>query len=287
MKTLALATAILGTLVSTAVAQDMPIIVAAPKTVSASISDSNGVGSNYYNAIDQRTIKLKTQPAKTNIEKSISNANKNSNLEISSACDRSFFNSCCKSDCNPCACCETFCYISLFGGWTVLEDMTELFTTSNPLNFNDGFMLGMSAGCSICCGKGRIEIEGAWRNNSFEPLPDTFGHINNYATMFNIYRDFGRGRLNPYIGGGVGFALIKGDFTAPTPNATPHEIDSFAFAFQGIAGISLQQSERTALFTEYRFYGNTPVDIVDNTNTDVGDFTYLSHNLVFGIRIKR
>ncbi len=305
MKTLANGIAFICILVSPAMAQDTPIIVAAPsKTTAKSISDSNEIGSSYYNSVPKKSLRLKTQPIKSNVTKATISDDGQSQVgtdACGSACDcatdcrrarrcrlggigQTFFNRGCADDCDGCStCCQPCRYTSLFGGWTVLEDLPDFLTIGNNVGFNDGFVLGMARGRYLCSNV-RVEIEGSWRNNTVETAATTFGHINNYATMFNIYRDFGNGQLKPYVGGGIGFSLVKGDLTVL---GTPYEIDDYAFAFQGIAGVSYQQSSRSDLFVEYRFYGNTPVDVLTLAGADVADFTYLSHNLVFGIRFNR
>ena len=152
---------------------------------------------------------------------------------------------------------------------------------SLAFDFNDGFLLGMASG-RYFCQNARIEIEGSWRNNTAMP-PAAWGRVNNLATMLNVYRDFGNGNIKPYIGGGIGIALVKGEWSFGT---AIYDVDDYAFAFQGIAGVSVEQSNNRDLFVEYRFYGNTPVDVTVNGNP-AGEFTYLSHAMVFGIRFNR
>ncbi len=182
-------------------------------------------------------------------------------------------------------------YINLFGGTNLIDQINGVTVTPEPFNmdFNEGFLLGASMGRYLnpCT---RVEIEGVWRNNTVEDLvlnnvaTPFVGRVNNYASMLNIYREFGRGAVRPYIGAGIGFSFVKGDFLI---NGAAAEVDDYEFAYQGIAGINFWQTDRREFFAEYRYFANTDSDLVDGGGVLISDdFDYKSHNFTFGVRFK-
>ena len=306
MKIFAKGVVVFCLLASSAMAQNDPTVVAVPaKSTARILSDADTtIGSSYYNAKPKRSMMLTARPKPADssaggssdcgcqTQSSSCGCNNSCSSSCSSGCSAgprvrvglSFFNRGCNDCQQDCSCCCQPCkYRSIFGGLTLLEDLPNLLTNGNNVGFNDGFVVGMASGRYLNANT-RVELEGSWRNNTVETGPTTFGRINNYATMANIYRDFGNGQIKPYIGGGIGFSLVKAEMTVL---GTPFEIDDYAFAYQGIAGVSFQQASNRDLFVEYRFFGNTVTDVLDAVGTDVGDFTYLSHNLVFGLRFNR
>ena len=295
-------------LASSAVAQNTPIVVAAPKSANKTSNNEFKIDSSYYRYSSQRQMQLATARKKTAkpVTASLTTSEGGSqtdacgcNSGCETGCDtgcgtrrrilprlgQSFFGGGnCQDDCCGCSCCCRPCkYVSFFGGVTTLHDTVSLVTTApQPIELNKGFVFGMASGCYLNANT-RVEMEGSWRNNTFTVDPFTYGRLNNYSTMFNMLRDFGNGRLKPYVGGGIGFSLVKGEFFVV---GTPYEIDDYAFSYQGIAGFSYQVASNRDVFVDYRFLGNTTVDII-NMGMDAGDFTFLSHNLVFGIRFNR
>ena len=198
---------------------------------------------------------------------------------------------CCEDSCEV-SCSDPCRYRSVFGGWVGLEDLDTVDAGNQQVTgtFEDGWVVGMATGRYLdnCM---RVEMEGAYRNNSGDqftvgtaPTVAFNGSINNWATMFNAYRDFKNcGKLTPYVGGGIGFAYLDGNFNA---GGNAFSIDDWTFAYQAIAGFSVQTEKNRDFFVEYRFYGNTEVDMVPTAGPAL-DFEYLSHNIIFGIRFNR
>lgn len=78
------------------------------------------------------------------------------------------------------------------------------------------------------------------------------GGLSSIALMGNGYFDFNfGGPITPYVGAGVGAAFIGG------------ELNDTVFAYQGIAGLSLPVSERSAVGAEYRYFGAGDPTFVD------------------------
>ena len=182
-------------------------------------------------------------------------------------------------------------YYNLFGGTNLLDQVNGTTVTPEPfsLDFNEGFLLGISSGryLNACT---RVELEGVWRNNTVDTLvinnaaTPVAGRVNNYSSMINLYREFGSGKLRPYIGAGLGMAFVKGDFLI---NGAPGRVDDYEFAYQGIAGLSFWQTSSREFFAEYRYFANTDSDLTDGTGVLISDdFSYKSHGLIFGVRFR-
>ena len=195
---------------------------------------------------------------------------------------------------NSNACCEDYCnecrrYWSVYGGANYVHDYNgEIFPQTYNGTFRDGFMIGGAVGRYIKPNV-RAEIDSTYRQNSGDTwtgfgVTPFDGRLQNYSLMFNLLREFGDGRIKRYAGGGVGAAYSDAEFNVA---GTLYDISSGAFAYQAIAGISVMQQNGNEFFTEYRFYGNTAVDLTNVPAATVTDFVYLSHSVVFGIRMSR
>ncbi len=163
-------------------------------------------------------------------------------------CDRS---ACIDPSCDGCdtqTCCDG-CgrYLSLFGGWShVLSYRGADSVVERQGDFSDGFLLGTAFGKQIGCHL-RAEAEFAYRFNQADQWSSTpfnnqrvpqqwDGDLNVFSGMTNLVYDFGNrncNKITPYVGGGIGVAILDGDFST---NATQFEIDDTVFAYQGFAG---------------------------------------------------
>lgn len=181
-------------------------------------------------------------------------------------------------------------YRSFFGGWSDMQDYNGNVAGAGPLSgtFNDGFLLGTARGRYLNENL-RLEWESNWRNNSGDDWTSGMGvgpldgQFNMFSTMINTVREFGNGRIRPYAGAGIGLGIQDGDFSA---NGNVFRLDDWAFAYQGILGMNLKQSDRNDFYFEYRYYGNGTTRLEQN-GVEIDDFTFNSENIVFGIRIKR
>ena len=183
-------------------------------------------------------------------------------------------------------------YFSLFGGLNLLQDVNGTNVTPPApftMDFDEGFVLGIARGRYLnqCT---RVELEGVWRNNTDDTLvtggvaTPFAGRVNNYASMLNLYREFGQGSIRPYVGAGIGLAFVKGDFLI---NGVAAEVDDFEFAYQGIVGINFWQNQKREFFAEYRYFANTDSDLVNAGGVLISDdFSYRSHNFTFGVRFR-
>ena len=117
------------------------------------------------------------------------------------------------------------------------------------------------------------------------------GDLNGYFGMANLYRDccdWQVAGFMPYVGGGIGLAILDGDFNSPA--ASQSISNETAFAYQGMAGVTKRISCNVDAFTEYRYVGTTEVQVdrVDlNPDTRLGKYATDMHGVMFGIRIWR
>lgn len=135
-----------------------------------------------------------------------------------------------------------------------------------------------------------------------EPL----GEIGVTAAMFNVYKDFNfdiAGRITPYIGGGIGFAKVRGDFDniddqpaitdAALASATPPvgfrigvSNDDYVTAFQGLVGLSFEVAENLSVDLGYRYLQTGEYDFEAYVNNEPVEVTgvYSVQETTIGLR---
>jgi len=196
-------------------------------------------------------------------------------------------------DCSPRPC----DYWSLFGGWSQTNSYNG--EVPGPVvqigEFNDGFAIGIARGRRFGNGlRGELEFSyrrfGAdlWTVNG---TPFNWnGDLDSYFGMANLYHDWENWQfagLTPYVGGGIGIAIVDGDFNTATVSQA---IEDTAFAFQGMAGFTKRISSSVDFFAEYRYVGTTATQLnrVDvNPQVPLGRHSASIDNVMFGIRIWR
>ena len=207
---------------------------------------------------------------------------------------------------NPC-CARN--YVSLFFGALSYTDINyELSVTpaGGPtdlvearLDQNPGWTIGGAIGRRFRQ-RLRGEIEFSYRNSTFEEaslslngvpqgLTDLDGKMNMYRSLSNLYFDFNPGgRFNAYIGGGVGAGFVDIDaFETVTPIAAT--LESSAFMYQGIVGVSGRLRQNAEVFIDYRYTGTGEIEF--SAATPIGGLSsqvdISSNDYIFGIRLYR
>jgi opacity protein-like surface antigen len=152
-------------------------------------------------------------------------------------------------------------YASLQRGTNFLEDTDlEISIPNNPpleggLVFDTGWALGVAFGYQWSNG---ISLEGetTYRENGLKRQEmmgmtvDIDGDINSFAGMLNAkYELETGGPLTPFIGAGIGAALITVDANPDTPDAFKQ------FAYQAMAGINYELSSQLTLGLEFIYFG--------------------------------
>lgn len=181
-------------------------------------------------------------------------------------------------------------YISVLGGGNWSDDhrndrfalnsgtSPEAFYSYQAYKPDTGFVVGGAVGYDLCCWlpglRGELELtyrrtsikkgyheDGTDTANSSSKSSDNSGpftgHISSFALMANVWYDFDLGGINPYIGGGIGWAqnrfnadYFSGTFSSPL--GAVDETDT-GFAYQLGAGFNVPVSQGVRLGLGYRF----------------------------------
>ena len=149
-------------------------------------------------------------------------------------------------------------YVGLGAGANFLQniDVTSKAVT-NRLESDPGFLLDGSVGYGFES-QLRPEFEIAYRRNSVGKATGTgagaaSGSFNSTAFMGNLMYDFQtQTGLTPYIGAGVGGAFVGANDAGQVLGGNLLNNQPFEFAYQGIAGLSYELSERLDVTADYR-----------------------------------
>ncbi len=214
-------------------------------------------------------------------------------------------------------------YASIFGGASILSDNsmegksftftsgTTIFnsTQSVDTSYKTGFVVGGNFGIDWKNGL-RTELEAAYRNNSSKDkahLKTSYGysyygynytitssdsevpaslHLHAYSLMANAWYDLPLGNLpiTPYVGGGVGMALVQLGGSLNSINL--HEKNDTVFAWQLGAGVSYALNEKTKLFADYRYFAADGANLKLEPGFHGGDVSedFDSNTVMAGIR---
>jgi len=174
------------------------------------------------------------------------------------------------------------------GDGTTLDFQAGSLSTFST-NFDAGFSLSLEVGRKLPAGF-RTGIEFAYDDvdidehdnlevagTSFEPLDVSSvfggavqgltvnellnagnGDIEQFAGFWNLYYDFDLGRVEPYVGAGVGVARVGVTYNPSL--ATIVNDNKAAFAYQGRGGVTFELNDTFDLFTEYTYRGTTDLN---------------------------
>lgn len=138
----------------------------------------------------------------------------------------------------------------------------------------------------------RFELELSRRENDLDAaaLLDPGGSVEATAILVNLYRDFGEGRVVPYVGLGLGLAEISLE-AAYTPPLNPAAVDDadMVFAYQVASGAAVRLSPTIDLDIGYRYFaapgfegkGAAPPFISIPVDADISQ-----HALTVGVRFE-
>jgi opacity protein-like surface antigen len=149
-------------------------------------------------------------------------------------------------------------YVSVFGGVAFPLDTHIAHDAENyMIDFHDGFTVGAAIGGDVAKDlRGEIEVSYVDYNVDHADeqgfLPAN-GDVNSYFLLANLWRDFHLGMFQPYLGGGVGMALMDVDLDID-PGTDHHSKDTtLAFAAQAGSGIRFDLTDTITLDLGYRF----------------------------------
>lgn len=202
-------------------------------------------------------------------------------------------------------------YVSVFGGLVDIDNFERTrviggSTFIDGAKLSDGWAGGGALGRYLLPNV-RGEFEFTYRDNSvkswFEQTRNAAGvlttnnsfsatgDLNTYSGMFNVLFDHYTcepGFPGIYAGAGLGAIYADGGYTNADAPPETFSIQDTSFAYQFIVGLVKPVSGRLDLFTEYRYLGADYLNVDnDTTGVSMGDHTYDSHNVFFGVRIRR
>jgi OOP family OmpA-OmpF porin len=137
----------------------------------------------------------------------------------------------------------------------------------------------------------RLEGELGHRFNQIEPTPtiDAGGDIHAWSAMANLFYDFNRGgKLEPYIGVGVGAARINlGAFDHLPPPTFVADGEDTVLAYQGLVGFAVGLGEQWDLDIGYRYFVANSAEYSSLQGTPpafTGESDYEHQALTVGLR---
>jgi opacity protein-like surface antigen len=175
-------------------------------------------------------------------------------------------------------------YVSVFGGVVFPLDTHVAVDGSNYMvDFKDGFTVGAAIGGEVANDlRGEIEVSYVGYDVDDSDEGGTFfnsnGDVNSYFLLANLWRDFDLGMFQPYLGGGVGMALMDVDLDF-NPGVGEHSKDTtLAFAAQAGSGVRLDLTDTITLDLGYRFKAALGVLTEGNVGNDDHSFaSYFTH----------
>lgn len=181
-------------------------------------------------------------------------------------------------------------YVSVFGGVLLPEDTHANIDDHDYLvKFKTGFTVGAALGGNITENL-RGEVEVSYQSfdvdevdEGSDDVDESEGDVEGYFLMANLWRDFEVGGVRPYVGGGVGMALMDVSIVYSTDNHDTDHTD-LALAAQAGAGLRVPVSESLTLDLGYRFRGAMSVLTEGANNDDNNSSTYYTHSGQVGVQ---
>lgn len=116
----------------------------------------------------------------------------------------------------------------------------------------------------------KVEFEVGYRDND---------DISSWSTMINgIYEFLPNSAWHPFIGAGIGWAWLDGDFSGAGAKNSDNQ-----FAYQGIAGVSYDVDTNWALKAQYRYFATLDSDLGPNNDHSA---EYKNHSILVGFTYK-
>ncbi len=176
-------------------------------------------------------------------------------------------------------------YVKIEGGYTFDWDSKfENKAILTDLELNEGIVAGGAIGFYLMPNL-RTEAEAQYHTSSVDralgPAVRAEGDIRTVTAMTNLLYDIPlTTRLRTFVGAGIGAALINKDYNIkPNPVTTLRDEDSdFEFAWQAMAGVSYDLTERLVFETKYRFLKTTDYEFQQ------AEARYQNHSVLAGLR---
>ncbi|MHB8056724.1 MAG: outer membrane protein [Desulfuromonadaceae bacterium] len=191
-------------------------------------------------------------------------------------------------------------YISGFFGTCVLGDAdVSSYDYREEISFDDRaeFAPDVNIGGTAGFDYGAVRLEGelSYKHGETATITDranneqfhgASGSLGALAMMFNTFFDLHNSSpVTPYLGGGVGFAVLHLSDTYVAEFDLPiyQEGDDSVFAYQIGAGIEIALKQRLSLDFGYRYFATTKANF-DSYRDIASELKFKSHNLAIGLR---
>lgn len=168
-------------------------------------------------------------------------------------------------------------YSSLFGGYTYIPNNLNKHVNGQlwtDARYTSGYDLGGSLGYKS--NPMRYEGEFSYINaelSHFKKHKKTLsknvdGDNNAFLAMANAYYDFNGfvAAINPFIGGGLGFAYVNGKFMNTNfhlKRVLKYTGSNTVFAYQGTAGLTYNFAENYAINVAYKYLATQKIQAFD------------------------
>lgn len=186
-------------------------------------------------------------------------------------------------------------YVSVLGGYSDVEDIDfENGGQKIDSDFDDGFVAGAAFGHYFGNGangyRWRIEGELSYREADIENqrlngsrAPASDGETNATAAMANGYIDFRPdAKFVPYLGVGIGVADVEFDGLAANGSRLLDDDDT-VFAYQLIAGASINVYQNIDIFVEYRYFATDDPEVSPTGGRET-ETEFETNNVLLGVR---
>lgn len=177
-------------------------------------------------------------------------------------------------------------YVGLGGGVNFNRDgeVERGGVNIDKVDYDTGFAVVGAAGFKFDFGL-RVEGEFGYRSNDVDKLrnnPPGSGDVDIFSAMANVIYDIPTGTMiTPYVGLGVGVAVVDGDFKSGS--ATLASDTDATLAAQGIAGVTFSVTPQLGIFADYRYFVTEgPTFKTPGGNKVSVDIN--SHTLLIGLR---
>jgi len=184
-------------------------------------------------------------------------------------------------------------YISGNAGAQILND-SDLTSSAVPgvtveAEYDTGYVLTAALGFNFGnfdAGNVRVEVEGSYRESEIDTLSSSglsvpaSAEVSAFSIMGNVFFDIKtNSALNPYVGGGIGIAMIDVDTFSIVGVAIPGKEDDDVFAYQLGGGIGYAVNDKVTIDLGYRYFATT--------DPEFGLVTaeYGSHTIIAGLRL--
>jgi OOP family OmpA-OmpF porin len=163
-------------------------------------------------------------------------------------------------------------YIGVFGGYTIPQDMKwQSKITGDTLNINvdNTGMIGFKFGYILPPAPllaFEFEYNHIFEHNygpaeasGFREAGDAY--LDNF--LFNLLLRYPRGRIHPYVGGGIGWSSfnihnLETDKTLPGQPTAVQDESNTAFAWQVLGGLDFEIIPSISADITYRYFGTDP-----------------------------